>query len=329
MIKVIKKLNPKIVVIGGGTGSFVILSGLKKYPLGLTAIVAVTDDGGSTGRLRDEFGFLPVGDMRQCIAALSDDLLLKDVLLYRFEKGKGLRGHNLGNLLLTGLEEMSGSESKALELASRIFRIKGEVLPVSLKLVKLVARYRNGKKIISEHKIEINKLRGNNRIIKLYTLPKAFINPKASRAINKADLIILGPGDLFGSTITNFVIKGLPEAIIRSKAKVVLIVNLMTIKSQTHGFTSSDHVKQVEKYLGKRVDHVVVNNQKIPSKIIKSYQRFDEYPVLDDLDKDKRVIRGDFLASRYFNKSKADSLKRSLLRHDSAKLATCIVSLLK
>lgn len=324
-----KKPKANIVVIGGGTGSFVILSGLKKYPFNLTAVVAVTDDGGSTGRLRDEFGFLPVGDMRQCVAALSDDLLLKDVLLYRFEKCKGLKGHNLGNLILTALEDMSGSESKALELASNIFRIRGKILPVSLKLVKLTAEYKSGKKIISEHKIEINRLGKDDRIIRLYTIPSASVNPKAAKATEQADLIILGPGDLFGSTIANLVIKGVPEAIRQSKAKVILIVNLMTIKSQTHGFTALDHVNQIEKYLGKKVDFIIMNTKKIPSKVIQAYQKLDEHSVVDDLGKDKRVIRGDFLASSYFKKSKADQLKRSLLRHDSRKLASCIVSLIK
>lgn len=323
------KQKPKIVVIGGGTGSFVILSGLKKYPPELTAVVAVTDDGGSTGRLRDEFGFLPVGDMRQCIAALSENSLLKDILLYRFEKGKGLKGHNFGNLLLTVLEDTAGSESRALEVASRIFRIKGQILPVSLKLVKLAAKYKSNKTILSEHKIEINSLKKGDKIVKLYTIPKASINPKSAEAIKKANLIVLGPGDLFGSTIANLIIKGVPNAIRQSKAQVVLIINLMTIKSQTHGFTALDHLKELEKYLGKKVDYIIINDKKIPDKIEKSYKKLDEYPVVDDLAKDKRVTRGDFLASRYFKKSKADSLRRSLLRHDSGKLASCIVSLLK
>lgn len=324
-----KKIRLRIVVIGGGTGSAVVLSGLKKYNVDLTAIVAVTDDGGSTGRLRDEFGFLPVGDMRQCIAALSDNLLLKDVLLYRFERCEGLKGHNLGNLLLTALDDMTGSESKALELASRIFRIKGEILPVSLKLVKLAAKYKSGKKIVSEHKIEINKLGKDERIIGLYTIPSASVNPKAAKVIKQADLIILGPGDLFGSTIANLVIKGVPQAIKKSKAKVVLIVNLMTLKSQTHRFTAKEHVRQIERYLGKKVDFLIVNTKKIPTKILKTYQKLDEYPVIDDLGQAKRVIRGDFLANHYFRKNKADSLKRSLLRHDSGKLASCIMSLIK
>lgn len=326
-------MKKKVVVIGGGTGSFVVLSGLKKYPLDLVAVVTVTDDGGSTGRLRDEFGFLPVGDMRQCIAALStteSNSALKNLLLYRFSRGeKGLKGHSLGNLILTALEDISGSEIKALELASEIFKLDGRVLPVTLKLVRLEAWYRSGKKILGEHKIETNKLQKNDRIIKLKTLPRAKINPRVKTAVENAHLIILGPGDLFDSTIANLVIIGVPEAIKKSRAKIVQVINLMTLKSQTEGFTASEHLKTLEKYLDKRVDYILVNKTPIPAKILEIYhQKEDEHPVKDDLKRDSRVIRGDFLDRRKFKITPGDVLKRSLIRHDPEKLAKKIVSLL-
>lgn len=323
----------KVVVIGGGTGSFMVLSGLKKWPVFLTAVVTVTDDGGSTGRLRDEFGFLPVGDMRQCIAALSDsqaDSFLNKLLLYRFAKGGwGLKGHNLGNLILTALEDIAGSEIKGLELASQIFKLKGEVVPVSLELVRLVAHYKSGEKIEGEHKIEGNKLEKDDRIEKLKTKPQGRINPRAKKAILKADLIILGPGDFFNSTIANLVIKDVPQAIKKSKAKIVYIVNLMTLRSQTEGFRASDHVKTLEKYLGRKVDYILVNKTPIPPKILKTYREKEgESPVEDDLGEDKRVIRDDFLDRRKFKKTPGDALKRSLIRHHPEKLARKIIALL-
>ena len=315
-------------VIGGGTGSFVLLSGLKQFPVNLTAIVPVTDDGGSTGRLRDEFGFLPVGDIRQCLAALaSENGLLRQMLLYRFEKGKGLEGHNLGNLILTALEDLVGSEPEAVIQAAKIFRLKGAVYPISKNLVKLAALYSTGEKIVSEHLIEEHKLKDNEAITKMYTVPEANINPEAKKAIQKADLIVLAPGDLFNSIIANLVIKGAKAAIKKSKAKLVYVVNLMTLKSQTHDFTASDHVKEIEKYAGESVNHVIVNKQPIPEKIIKVYQGFDEYPVKDDLPKSKKVIRIPLLAKTTYTKPKSDQLKRSLLRHDSKKLAKAIINL--
>lgn len=321
-------LMKKIVVIGGGTGSFVLLSGLKHYPLDLTAVVPVTDDGGSTGRLRDEFGFLPVGDIRQCLAALApENGFLRQLLLYRFQKCQGLRGHNLGNLILTALEDIAGSELEAVTTAAKLFRLKGKVLPVSKELVKLAAEYSSGKTIVSEHKIEIHKLQKGEKIIKLYTVPEAKINPDVKKAIKEADLIILGPGDLYDSTIANLVIKGAKKALQTSRAKIIYIVNLMTLNSQTNGYTASDHLKEIEKYTGRNVDYLVINNQSFPSRILRAYQKLEEYSVIDDLGRDKRVIRKPLLAKSDFQKPQSDVLKRTLLRHDSEKLAKVIMSL--
>jgi uncharacterized cofD-like protein len=324
-----KNLQKNVVVIGGGTGSFVLLSGLKHYPVNLTAIVPVTDDGGSTGRLRDEFGFLPVGDMRQCLAALApDNSLLRQLLTYRFSKGQGLKGHNLGNLILTALEDMLGSEPEAISKAAKIFRLQGQVLPISDKLVKLKATYSNNQSITSEHKIETNRLNRGQKITNLTTQPQAQINAKAAQAIKHADIIILAPGDLFNSLIANLVILGTTKAINNSKAKIAYVVNLMTLNSQTDQFSAKNHLDTLESYLTKPVDHVIINSQPISSKIIKLYQKLDEYPVKDDLINDPRVIRKPLLASSTYQKSQTDSLKRSLLRHDPQKLAKVIVGLI-
>jgi len=324
-----KQRLKKVVVIGGGTGSFVLLSGLKQYPVDLTAIVPVTDDGGSTGRLRDEFGFLPVGDIRQCLAALApENGQLRKLLLYRFEKGKGLKGHNLGNLLLTALEDMAGTEPEAVIQAAKLFRLKGKVFPISKKLVKLVAKYSTGKTIVSEHKIETHKLAPGETITQMSTQPAAQINSRAAEAIKQADLIIFAPGDLYNSIIANLVISGTQSALKASKAKLVYVVNLMTLNSQTHGFTASDHVKEIEKYAGKSINHILINNQSIPASIIKVYEKFDEYPVKDDLGPNSRIIRQPLLAKSAYQKPKSDILKRSLLRHDPNKLAKILIKLI-
>ncbi|MEK7622719.1 MAG: gluconeogenesis factor YvcK family protein [Patescibacteria group bacterium] len=319
----------KIVVIGGGTGSFVLLSGLKNYPVDLTAIVPVTDDGGSTGRLRDEFGFLPVGDIRQCLAALAkENGLFQKLFTYRFEKGKGIKGHSLGNLFLTALEDILGSEPAAVEQISKLFRLKGTILPISRQMVKLAAEYSDGQTIISEHKIEVHRLKKNERIVKLYTLPQALINPQAKVAIETAELVIFAPGDLFNSLIASLVVKGSRSALQRSQAKLVYIVNLMTLNSQTNYFTALDHIKELEKYSGRKIDSIIVNNQPIPPVILQAYKTQTEYSVEDNLGEDSRVIRQPLLANTPYQKPTSDSLKRSLLRHDSAKLARTIIKLI-
>jgi len=319
----------KAVVIGGGVGSFVLLTGLKEYPLDLTAIVPVTDDGGSTGRLRDEFGFLPVGDMRQCLAALApENGMLRQLLLYRFEKGKGLKGHNLGNLILTAIEDVVGSEPEAVAKTAKIFRLKGKILPISKKLVKLAAKYSSGITIISEHKIEVYKLKKGEKIIRLYTIPRARINSDAVQAIKEAKAIILGPGDLYNSTIANLIIGGAKKAVGESSAKLIYVVNLMTLNSQTHDYTARDHLKEIEKHAGRKMDYIIINSQLLPQRILRAYRKLEEYPVIDDLGEDKRVIRRPLLVKSAYQKPKSDVLKRSLLRHDSKKLAKTIIGII-
>lgn len=323
--------NKNITLIGGGTGTFVVISGLKQHQVDLSAIITVADSGGSTGRLRDEFGFLPVGDMRQALAALADDkkqTLIRDLLLYRFAKGSGLEGHNLGNLILTALQDISGSTAKALNIAGHIFRLHGKIYPITTQNIQLVIEYLDGTTIIGEHLLDDYKL-GGKKISSVKTSPRAKIYSKASEAITNSDLIIFGPGDLYASIIPNLVVSGFKKAIKSSKAKLVYVVNLMTRYTQTHNMTATDHVHQIEKYLPRQLDVIIINTQGIPKSLIHQYQNQKEFPVTDDLDSDKRrVIRDKLISVKPVAKHPKDQTPRSYLRHDSTKLAKIVFKLI-
>ena len=324
--------NFKITVIGGGTGSFVVLRGLKNYPVDLTAIINVTDSGGSTGRLRSEFGFLPIGDLRQCFAALaddSDDTLIK-LLTYRFDRGRGLRGHNLGNLILTGLRDLYGSEPRALEKASSIFRINGRVLPVSLSRATLGAIYENGKKVLGEHAIDQPEFGGGLQVKGVFLKPEIKVYKGAVNAIINCDMIVLGPGDIYTSTIPCLLVGGVKTAIKKSKAKICCVVNLMNRYSQTHNFKVSDYRREIEKYTGRRVDVVVVNTSKIPKRVMSSYLSEKATIPDDDLRNEGglTVVRGDFARRSAIAKASGDSLSRSFFRHDEDKLARALIKIL-
>jgi uncharacterized cofD-like protein len=328
------KKRKKVVVIGGGTGNFVVLSGLKNYNISLTAIVSVADSGGSTGRLRSEFGFLPVGDMRQCLAALAEeDSFIRRVLLYRFDKGRGLKGHNLGNLILTALTDLAGSEARAIEVAANIFRLKGRVVPITDKDIQLKAVYKDNTQVLGEHEIDDPKHKGGKKITKLSCYPCAFINKQAEEEILKADMIVFGPGDLYTSVLPNLVVEGVKPVFKKTTAKLIYIVNLMTRFSQTHGFTAKDHVLELEKYLGRRPDFVLINKAKIPEKIKNLYKKEKGFAVKDNLKKgdlkDVRIIKKDFIAAKIIKKKKGDVLQRSYLRHDAKKLAKVLIRLIE
>jgi uncharacterized cofD-like protein len=313
-------LNKKTVtIIGGGTGTSVVLSGLKKHPLHLNAVISVADSGGSTGRLRDEFGFLPVGDLRQAIAALSaddNDGYISKLLLYRFTKGSGLDGHNLGNLMLTALQDMTGSTAEALQIASAIFRLNGRVCPVTLKDIQLVIEYADGTVEIGESVLD-NK-HGGKKISSVKTSPQASISPQAKQAIQSADCIVIGPGDIYGSLLPNFVIDGMSSVIAATATPIIYVVNLMTHYTQTHQMTAKDHLEAIEQYLPRPVDYILINNQIIPKAIITQYQKQHEYPVVDNLAKDSRVIR----------KKLIKTLNQNYLRHNPTKVADAIMGII-
>lgn len=320
----------KIVVIGGGTGTYVTLSALHHPSHSLEAIVTVADSGGSTGRLRDEFGFLPVGDMRQALAAMAhgkNQDSIQKLLLYRFTKGSGLEGHNLGNLILTALQDICGNTAQALDIATSIFRLHGTVYPITSKDIQLVIEYSDGTIEVGEHVLDEVKHVGK-KVKRIKTSPKATIYPPAKTALLQANAIILSPGDLYASLMANLIVGGASKAIRDSNAKLVYIANLMTRRSQTHGLTAKDHVGILEKQIGRPFDRIIINNKSIPNAIIKRYAQFDEHPVVDDFGHDQRVIRSDLIKESMQEKSKSDVLPRSFLRHDPEKLSQLLLRIL-
>lgn len=321
----------KVVVMGGGTGTYTILLGLKKYPLELTALVAMADDGGSTGILRDELGVLPPGDVRQCLVALSrESKLMRELMNYRFDKG-AFRGHNFGNLFLSSLEKMTGSFDKAVERASEILRIEGQVVPSTLQKVTLVAQLTTGRKIVSESKIYEANL---SKLKKIYLRPQGQANPKALRAIKEADAIIIAPGHFYASIIPNLLVKGIPEAICKSRAKKIFICNLMTKYGQTDTFTVYDFVDKTKEYLECDFDYVIYNNKRPSGWLLKRYAREKEHLVPTILKKPKKFYEEKFVGGNLLNQKITatkypDLMKRNLIRHNPEVAARLIVKLLR
>jgi uncharacterized cofD-like protein len=325
------KDKKNVIVMGGGTGTFTVLQGLKHYgDLILTAVVTSTDSGGSTGRLRDEFGILPIGDVRQCLVALMKDdsatNILRQLFMYRFpDGGSSLDGHNFGNLFLTALTDVLGTEQEAIDAAGKILNIKGRIMPVTTDKVHLVAEYENGYMLFGEAEIDAPKADhdGTSRIKRMWTQPKAQINPDVAEAIAEADYLVLGPGDLYSSLISNLVVDGVAEAIQKSKCKVIYITNLVSKWGQTHGLKNSDYVAEIAKYLGKSPDILLVNNQDLPENILEKYEAEKSYPVIDDLE-GEQIIKRQLLSQEEYTRANGDVVKRSLIRHDSERVAAAL-----
>lgn len=332
----------KIVVIGGGTGTYTVLTGLKKYPVELSAIVSMTDSGGSNRVIRDEFGLLPTSDLRKCMVALASNAshkLLRELFTYRYNQGTGITGMTFGNLFMAALTDIYRSQEKAIEKTCEMLDVQGQIIPVTYDNVHLVARYDHGKQVLGEHYIdESDEKVGEHRIVELEVIPRARANRKALRAIKEADLIIFGPGDLYTSIICNLVVEGIVKAIRGSRAKKVFVMNLMTRFGQTSNYTAKAHLNELEKYLGKgAVDVCLVNTtKKFPRGVIARYKEEKAYPVKDDLGpsaplktkKELKVVRRTFVSKKVFEKPRSDKLKRSLIRHDPVRLAKAIISLL-
>ena len=318
-----------IVVIGGGTGTFTILSGLKKYPVDLTAIVAMSDSGGSTGMLRDELGVLPPGDVVRCLVALSEsDTLMRKLMDYRFDSGN-LKGHRFGNLLLSALEKTAGSFDEAVEKASEILRLDGRVIPVTLDKVNLMAQV--GKEIIKgEEQIQMAKLNGSLKYIWLEPIGRA--NPKALKALRDADAIVIGPGNFYASLVPNLLVRKIPETILKSKAEKIFVCNLMTKVEHTKGYTVADYTKAIEKYLGGPVDTVIYNNTTPNASVLKRYAREgDTLTSWKDLPKGRKLVGADLVAKRMVrmaSKIGTPAIESSLVRHDAAQLAATVAKIL-
>jgi len=322
----------KIVTIGGGTGSFMLLSGLKKYQVDLSAIVSMADDGGSTGVLRDELGVLPPGDVRQCLVALSDSsAMLRELMNYRFEQG-GLKGHNFGNLLLSALEKINGNFSSGVEEAAKILNVKGEVIPVTNDNMRLAIKLKNGKTIIGEKELDHNKEIQNIGIEKISLLTKVSAYPLALEKIKKADFIIIGPGDLYGSILPNLLVPGISEAIKKSKAKVIYNCNLTNKRGQASSFKVDDYVEAINKYIGQdRINIVTFNNRKPVKKLIEKYEKIEGRGTMVSFQENKvrkyKIIQADLLNRVKIDFKATDMISntRSFIRHDSEKLAKLIM----
>lgn len=325
-----------VVTIGGGTGSFMLLAGLKKYPVNISAIVSMADDGGSTGVLRDELGVLPPGDIRQCLVALSESPeILRNLLNYRFENG-GLKGHSFGNIFLSALEKICGNFNSAIDEAIKILKVRGEVIPVTNNDAHLFIELTSGKILKGENEInhyfEIEK-RGIRRI---FFSPKVRANQKAVKRIVEADLIVIGPGNHYCSIIPNLIVNGIPQAIRKSKAKVVYNCNLVNKKGHTEQFDLDRYIDSINKLIGaERIDFVTFNTKQPSRKLIKKYESQKELLVgFDEKKKERRkyrVIRADILSRQSAKFSPADAISniRSYIRHDSAKLAKILIMLME
>lgn len=326
-----KQVKPKkVVCIGGGTGTFVALRGLKNYPVSLSAIVAMSDSGGSNRRIRDEFGLLPTSDIRQCLVALSDENggvgLLRKLFMYRFEKGEGIAGMTFGNLFMAALTDILGSQQQAILETGKVLRIKGSVIPVTLTETDLYARYEDGSEVSEEHLIDEPEHDGTLKIEKIYLKPAAEPNPKAISAIKAADLVVIGPGDLYTSVLPNLIVDRIAKALQDTSARIVYVLNLMTKYGQTYNFTASDHLRALENALGKSIDYVLVNTSPLSPEALELYAKSHEQPVVNDLSRQGpyTVVEAPLVAEGMYNKSPSDTLVRSLIRHDSMKLAEAL-----
>lgn len=321
----------KIAVIGGGTGSFTLLSALKEHTSQLAALVNMADDGGSTGQLRDELGVLPPGDIRQCLVALSDSPKVRDLFNYRFEEGS-FKGHAFGNLFLTALEKMTGDFGSGVELAGEVLGIRGVVEPVTLTSVTLMLRRGDE---VTEGEYQISEMDFEGAHPELWLSPKPVPNPQAIRAIEAADVVVIAPGNLYSSLAPALLVPGIGEALQRTAAYCVYVCNLVTKPGQTDGYRVDDFASEIERFAGAPfLDAVLFNTEKPSDELMDKYARMGEKSVIYDEDvlREKPYVAvGTRLLSSSVWKggSAADPIaaSRSLIRHDSNAVAGAIMKL--
>ncbi len=314
----------KIVVIGGGSGIFNILKGLKRHPVSITSIVTAFDNGGSTGILRDEFGILPPGDIRRSLVALAPDTgdsTLRDLFTFRFAEESSLRGHSFGNLFLQALTSISGGEINAIKKAADILNIKHTVLPVSLDRAHLCAILENGNTIKGETNIDIPKHDGKLKITKLFLEPTATIYQEAADAIMNADLIVIGPGDLYTSILPHTLVEGFTDAIQKTNAPIVYIMNTTTKWGETNGFTATDFTRTLLTYLKKNtLNYIICNSTLIEKHLLEKYSEERAAPVVVDHQELQRyahnVIEEDVIT------------QTDVVRHDAEKISRVLMNLL-
>jgi uncharacterized cofD-like protein/HAD superfamily hydrolase (TIGR01549 family) len=329
--KHISELN--IVCIGGGTGMPTVLEGLKKHTKNLTAVVGVTDSGRSSGMLRKDMGILPPGDIRNCLIALSEsEKLLHDLFQFRFENGD-LEGHSLGNLLIAGLSEVTGSFENAINEVSKILNIVGQVVPVSLEDTHLCAELQDGTVLEDEDSITRRYLKekNTNPLKKIYLKDDTPANPRAVKALEEADCIVIGPGSHYVSVLNNFLHKEIRDAINNNKnAKKIYVCNIVTQPYQTDDFKASDHIRELEKYLQGKIDYALINSEIPPKELLKKYEEDNSFIVEPDEDAIRSMGVEPITADVVEDAADKRILfaKRDLLRHDSDKIACEVINLL-
>lgn len=320
-------IGVKIVVIGGGTGSFTLLSGLKNYTHNLTALVNMVDDGGSTGQLRDELGVLPAGDVRQCLVALSSSPRVRELFNYRFDEGS-MKGHAFGNLFMAALEKMTGSFAEAVETAAEVLSVRGRVFPITLDNTTMTTQLSDGTYIKGQHQAESLEIPVGQRPW-LDLEPEAHINPRARQAILDADLVVIAPGLLYGSLAPALLVRGVTRALAETKAKTVYVCNLVTKPRQTDDFTVADFADEIERFSGVKLDYVLYNNHRPPQELIDKYAHDGEYLVeWDEAELARKHYHASgkhLIADGIWTNVNASSdplaAQRSLIRHDSDRVA--------
>lgn len=311
--------GPKLVVIGGGTGLSTLLHGLKPYTTNLTAIVTVADDGGSSGRLRQEFDMIPPGDIRNCLVALADtEPLMQRLFQYRFAEDSALKGHNFGNLFITAMTKITGDFERAVQASSKVLAIRGHVVPSTNTKVRLVAEHEDGSITQGESKIS----HAESPIRRVYLEPSG-CQPTADalRAIREANAIVLGPGSLYTSIIPNLLVQGMVDAIVQSKAMKIYVCNVMTQSRETRQFTASDHVKALVAHTNPGIVQLcLVNTDPVPTELLERYRQEDAFPVEPDIAKIRELgyqVVADSLISA-----------ENYVRHDPYKVAKLVIQLI-
>jgi len=313
--------GPRVVAVGGGTGLSVLLSGLKNYSSNISAIVTVADDGGSSGRLRQQFDVLPPGDIRNCLVALADaPALMRDLFQFRFDKNSEFSGHSFGNLFLTVMTRLTGDFEKAIKETSKVLALRGQVIPSTLGDVALVAHYKDGSTVVGEGQIP----KARKAISRVELTPEQLIaTPDAIKAIKEAQIIVLGPGSLYTSIIPNLLVKEIAREIAESEAIKVYVCNVMTQPGETDGYSVSDHIKALVSHSYPHIlDYCVVNNGEVPDEILARYSEENSLLVTNDRRNIEnlgyRVVEEDF-----------SMIQDEVIRHDAEKLAKIILSFIE
>ncbi|MBR4178525.1 MAG: YvcK family protein [Bacilli bacterium] len=309
--------DKKIVVLGGGTGQSVLLSGLKRFPFDITAVVSVCDDGKSTGKLRKEFNVPAMGDIRRVLIALSEtEDVIGELVNYRFKTNGDFDGHTVGNIMITALTDIFGSMSAGIKQVSKILNLKGTVLPLTDDNVTLMGEMEDGSIIEGEHNITLS----DKKIKRVFYKKQPKANKEVINKIKEADAIVLSMGSLYTSIIPNLLCKKVVEAIDESKAKIIYVCNIMSQPGETDGFKASDHINLLNSYLGKKkISTVITNNEKVSKRIQRKYETLEQKDLIEIDDKNIKIENV---------KRPLIKIEDDMLRHDSVKLALEIMNIL-